>query len=221
MRCIKTLVRSFGLAAALLSTACALLTPDAPDTQARSGVAKTAVASKPVKIEPPVSAESRQLYEQALTALKAGHYADAERGLLAVARREPALAGPHANLGILYARTGKVTQAIESLQQAIRLNPDRAEYYNELGMVLRREGKFDDARRNYSKAIETDPNYAYAHLNIGILYDLYLPDTEKAMQHYQRYRELAPSEAAAVAKWIADLQQRGRASEQPKGGKNG
>jgi Flp pilus assembly protein TadD len=178
-------------------------------------------ATAPVNAEPPVNAESRQMYQQALTALGAGRYPEAERALLAVIRREPELAGPRANLGILYARTGHSAQAFESLKQAIRLNPDRAAYYNELGMVSRREGRFDEARRYYAKALDLDPSYAYAHLNIGILYDLYLQDAAKAMQHYQRYRELAPGEAGTVTKWIADLQQRGRAAEQAKGGKSG
>ena len=178
-------------------------------------------AAGPVKAEPPVNAESRQMYQQALTALGAGRYPEAERALLAVIRREPDLAGPRANLGILYARTGHPAQAVESLKQAIRLNPDRAAYYNELGIVSRREGRFDEARRYYAKALDLDPGYAYAHLNIGILYDLYLQDAAKAMQHYQRYRELAPGEAGTVTKWIADLQQRGRAAEQAKGGKSG
>ena len=183
--------------------------------------AKADPPPKPVQIEPPVTAESRQMYRQALTALGAGRYPEAERALLAVIGREPQLAGPRANLGILYARTGRSAQALESLQQAIRLNPYRAAYYNELGMTLRREGKFDEALRYYAKALELDPNYAYAHLNIGILYDLYLQDTTKAMQHYQRYRELTPSEAGTVTKWIADLQQRDRAAQQAKGGKSG
>jgi len=178
-------------------------------------------AQKPVKTESPVSAESRQLYRQALTALGAGRYPEAERALLAVIRREPELSGPQANLGILYARTGRAAQAAEALGQAIRLNPERAVYHNELGMISRREGKFDEALRHYAKALELDSNYAYAHLNIGILYDLYLQDSAKAMQHYQRYRELTPSEAGTVTKWIADLQQRARATEKSKGGKSG
>lgn len=172
--------------------------------------------AQPAKIEPVVNPESRQLYDQALSALKAGRYPEAERGLLAVIQREPALSAPHANLGIVYARMNRPTQAIASLQQAVKLNPDRAVFYNELGMVYRREGKFDDALRQYNKALALDPNYAYAHLNVGILYDIYLQQPDKALPHYERYRDIVPSEAGAVAKWIADIQQRGR--KQVKGG---
>jgi Flp pilus assembly protein TadD len=197
------------------------LAPGETSTPAQKTVKLEPPATAPVKAEPPVNAESRQMYQQALTALGAGRYPEAERALLAVIRSEPELAGPRANLGILYARTGRTAQAFESLKQAIRLNPDRAAYYNELGMMSRREGRFDEARGYYAKALDLDPNYAYAHLNIGILYDLYLQDIAKAMQHYQRYRELTPSEAGTVTKWIADLQQRGRATEQAKGGKSG
>ncbi|HKW38891.1 MAG TPA: tetratricopeptide repeat protein [Burkholderiales bacterium] len=190
----------------------------APD-KAPASVPKP-VKAKPAPVEPAVSAESRELYRQALAALGTGRYAEAERGLLAVSRREPRLAGPHANLGILYGRTGRPAQAFASLQEAVRLNPGRAAYYNELGVISRREGKFEDAGRYYAKALDLDPDYAYAHLNIGILYDLYLQDSEKAVQHYRRYQELTPGEAGTVTKWIADLQQRDRA-RQAKGGKGG
>lgn len=218
MRCIERLTAI--AMAAVLGGCAAMTTTPTQSTAPRAGAA--AMKSKPVIAEPPVSAESRQLYTQALAALKAGRFVDAERGLSAVIRRDPDLAGPHANLGLLYARTNRSALAIESLQRAIKLNPDRASYYNELGLIYRREGKFDDARRQYDKALDADPDYVYAHLNLGILYDLYLGDAGKALQHYQRYRELVPTEAGTVAKWIADLQQRQRSGgAQARGGSNG
>ena len=223
MCCTRRIARLAIVMASISLAGCAAFTlvPEEASAPVPTPVKAEPPVGKPVQTEPPVNAESRQMYQQALTALGAARYPEAERALLAVIRREPELAGPRANLGILYARTGHPAQAFESLQQAIRLNPDRAVYYNELGMVSRREGRFDEARSYYAKALALDPNYAYAHLNIGILYDLYLQDTAKAMQHYQRYRELMPSEAGTVTKWIADLQQRGRATEQAKGGKSG
>jgi Flp pilus assembly protein TadD len=185
---------------------------------------KTAQPQKtpePPKIEPKVSAESRQSYKHALDALKAEKYPEAERILLALTAREPKLAGPYANLGIVYARTGRSAQAVESLRKAIDLNPDNAAYHNELGLVFRQDGKFDEARRAYAKAIDIKPDYAYAHLNIGILYDLYLQEGQKALPHYERYRELAPNEAGTVSKWIVELQRRKSASENGGSGGNG
>ena len=221
MRCTNRMVPLAALAVCLSLAGCEslMLAPAEAPAQAPKPVKAEPPAPKPAPLEPVASPESRALYQQALTALAAGRFQEAERALLVVAQREPRLAGPHANLGILYGRTGRPAQALASLGEAVRLNPDRAAYYNELGVISRREGKFDDARRYYAKALDLDPTYAYAHLNIGILYDLYLQDSEKAMQHYERYQELTPGEAGTVKKWIADLQQRDRA-RQAKGGKS-
>lgn len=216
MRCIDKRRPCILLAIVALFAGCVTSTPGSRETAAVTPVAKNAEQPQPT-----VNKESRRLYDQALVALQGARWAEAERMFLAVVRREPALAGPRANLGIVYAHTNRPAQAIESLRQAIRLNPDRAAYYNELGVVYRREGKFEDAERSYEKALEADRGYAYAHLNLAILYDLYLPHPEKALQHYERYRELTPSEAGTVTKWIVDLQQRQHGKTQARGEKSG
>jgi len=171
--------------------------------------------------EPAVDPQWRQAYEHALGLMLANKLADAERELTALAARQPALAGPQANLGILYFRAGRTAEAIKALEQAIKLNP-RAAYYNELGMMHRTEGRFDAAEQAYRRALDLDPDYAYAHLNLGILYDLYLQQPDRALPHYERYRALAPGEAGTVDKWIADLKRRtSQAADRKKAERNG
>lgn len=163
--------------------------------------------AKRVYVEPKVDPQWRLSYEHALTQLQANHLPEAERELTALAARRPQLAGPYGNLGILYFRAGRTADAEKALEHAIALNP-RPEYYNELGMVQRTEGRFDAAERAYRHALELDPDYAYAHLNLGILYDLYLQTPDRALPHYERYQALAPGDAGTVGKWIVDLKRR-------------
>lgn len=171
--------------------------------------------------EPVVDPQWRQAYEHAIGLMLADKLSEAERELAALAERQPTLAGPYANLGILYFRMGRTADAVKVLEYAIALNP-RPAYYNELGMVHRTEGRFDAAERAYRRALELDPDYAYAHLNLGILYDLYLQQPDRALPHYERYRVLVPGEAGTVEKWIADLKRRtSQAADRNKGERNG
>lgn len=180
-----------------------------------------APGAKPTTAEPVVDPQWRKAYEHALGLMLANKLPEAERELTALVERQPALAGPYANLGILYFREGRTADAVKVLEHAIELNP-RPAYYNELGMVHRTEGRFEAAEQAYRRALELDPDYAYAHLNLGILYDLYLQQPDRALPHYERYRALAPGEAGTVEKWIADLKRRtSQAADRNKGERNG
>jgi tetratricopeptide (TPR) repeat protein len=199
---VKRCTGCFLIALALLAAGCAAPGEPRPDTQAPAARRAPAVA------EAPVSPELQRDYDRALGAMRNGNDKDAERMLLALTRKAPDLSGPYANLGLLYRRVGRNAEAIAALERAIAINPRRAVYYNELGICYRQEGKFDQARRSYRKSLETDSLYAPAHLNLAILYDLYLQEPKEALPHYQRYRELVPAEAATVSKWIIDLERR-------------
>lgn len=174
-------------------------------------VAPTAVTEQ--KTEAAVPPAVQRDFAGALSAIKLGHYRDAERLLLTLTREHPELSGPYANLGIVYHRLGKLPEAVESLKKAIEVNPDRAAYYNQLGIVYRQSGQLDQARESYARALEVDPLYSNSHLNIGILYDLYLQEHGKALQHYERYQALLPAADAQVNKWIVDLKQRQQSSD--------
>ena len=171
---------------------------------------RTAVlpAATDQKSESVVSPAVQRNFVSALNAIKVGHYKDAERVLLALTREHPELSGPYANLGIVYHRLGKLPEAVEFLKKAIEINADRAAYFNQLGIVYRQSGELDKARESYTRALQIDPLYSHSHLNLGILYDLYLQEPGKALQHYERYQALLPAADAQVNKWIVDLKQR-------------
>jgi Flp pilus assembly protein TadD len=102
----------------------------------------------------------------------------------------------------------KIADAEHVLNQAIMLNPGDAVAYNHLGVVLRQRGEFEQARQAYLNALRINSRYAGAHLNLGILHDIYLHDLGVALQNYQKYQTLTADADKQVAKWIVDLQRR-------------
>lgn len=149
----------------------------------------------------------RPAFEHALRLMEKGRYSEAERLLSMLARAHPMLAGPVANLGIIYSETGRIEEAEKSFRAALELNRENAAVYNHLGILYRKAGKFEAARRAYEQAIDIDPGYARAHLNLGILLDLYLQRPANALTHYRSYQRLAGKDRE-VAMWIVDLERR-------------
>lgn len=184
-------------------TACASL-GRGPDTSS----AAPSKAGHGKEVEVPVNSAAKRDFDHALQAMTNGNDKEAERLLQQIIAKYPELSGPKANLGIVYLRSGRLAEAKQMVSAAIQQNPNSAQYYNLLGIIDRSDGKFTEARKAYDGALLLDANYAYAHLNIAILYDLYLDDLDKALQHYQRYQALLPKADPQVTKWIADLQLR-------------
>ena len=79
---------------------------------------------------------------------------------------------------------------------------------NQLGIAYRQQGEFTKARASYERAIALDPAYAAATLNLAILNDLYLWDSKRALELYDRYLALSAGGDATVTKWVADLKNR-------------
>jgi len=190
--------------------------PPASASASASAPAPSAMAAAIAAVVPetPVDPAAQHAFDDARRALAAGRSDEAERGFRAVAQSHPELAGPHANLGLIYRHAGKLPEAVAELERAVQASPQRPVYLNQLGIAYRQQGQFAKARDAYEKAIALDPAYAAALLNLGILNDLYLGDSQRALELYGRYLTLSPNGDAAVTKWVADLKNRKPAVQQ-------
>ena len=162
----------------------------------------------PPVYDAPVNPLAQRAFDDASRALRSGRTEEAERAYRALANANPELGGPHANLGLIYRQAGKLAEAANEFETAVRLSPRQPVYLNQLGITYRQKGDFAKARDAYQKALALDPGYAGATLNLGILFDLYLGDPQRALDLYGRYLSLAPNGDPAVTKWVADLKNR-------------
>jgi len=139
--------------------------------------------------------------------MKAGRNSDAELEFKELAVGYPQFAGPQLNLGLLYMRDARLSEAEAAFKAAVQLSPNNPVAGNELGITLRKLGKFTEAESAYQRTIAAEPNYAPAHLNLGVLYDLYLAEPQKALDQFERYIEIA-GENKQVAGWVVELRKR-------------
>ncbi|MDX1404523.1 MAG: tetratricopeptide repeat protein [Woeseiaceae bacterium] len=154
-----------------------------------------------------VPAKALTLYEQAVSSMAAGEMTDAELRFKEFLLSYPDFPGAHINLAIIYSGRDDDAAAETSLDEALRIDPAHAVALNQLGMLRRRQGRFLEAESAYLKAVTAAPDYALAHYNLGVLNDLYLQRLDAALEHYERYQELA-GEDEQVGKWIVDLKRR-------------
>lgn len=67
-------------------------------------------------------------------------------------------------------RDGRMTEAVEALEQLIRQYPEIPEPYNNLARIYTEQGRLADAEELLKSAIGLRQNYAVAHENLARLY---------------------------------------------------
>ncbi len=180
-------------------------TPPAPAGASGSAQPTAGGAAAPEQVDIPFRAA--QQYSLALQLMKSGRSTDAEFEFKQIIAAYPQFAGPQLNLGLMYLHDSRLTDAEAAFKAALTLTPSNPIAGDELGIVERRLGKFSDAEAAYLRAITAEPNYAPAHLNLGVLYDLYMAEPQKALEQFERYIEIA-GENKQVAGWLVELRKR-------------
>lgn len=181
----------------------------AASTPSTAAVAQPPVAAVAAPAVMPVSAAAQRTFDDAVRLIRANRHEEALAPLQQLAREHPALGGVHANLGLIHLRAGRAADAVSALEAAVAVPVPQTSSFNLLGIARREAGQFAKAREAYLRAIELAPDDAQPVLNLAILEDLYLGDATRALELYTRYLTLTPQGDANVAKWVADLKNRG------------
>jgi Flp pilus assembly protein TadD len=154
-----------------------------------------------------VNEDVRADYLQALALLQGEGRSEGVRLLESITERAPELSAPFVDLGVAHHRNGDLEAAERNLLQALALNPDHPMAHNELGIIYRKTGRFSAARSSYEAALAIYPYYHYARRNLAILCDLYLADSQCALDNYEAYMATVPEDNEA-SMWITDLRNR-------------
>jgi tetratricopeptide (TPR) repeat protein len=97
---------------------------------------------------------------------RAGDLAGAEAAYRAVLTAEPTNPTAWYLLGAVCQATGRATEAVACLQEAVRYRPGHAASWNLLGAALGRQGRPADGEVCFRRALELDPGHAEAARNL-------------------------------------------------------
>ncbi|TNC80157.1 MAG: hypothetical protein C9356_15415 [Oleiphilus sp.] len=181
------------------------------------GCGSKPVSQKPVPkpladravVAPALSPEQDAMFQEAIQALQSNRIEMAQQGFLALLEVHPNLAGASVNLGLIARQLGREDEAIMHFERALDSNPSNVDALVLLALVDLDKGDFWDAEAKLQKSVRIRPESYMAHFNLGVLYELYLQEPEKAVMHYQRYVDLKQGDDIdTVARWIKLLELR-------------
>lgn len=107
--------------------------------------------------------------------------------------KSPLKARPHASLGDVYLRRGRIDEAMTEFEKAVAFSPDAVALYN-LASAYFAGGLYGDAVMAYRASLERRPDKAETRHNLGLAY-LKLGMDEEAMNEFEEAIRLEPGRA--------------------------
>jgi tetratricopeptide (TPR) repeat protein len=155
-----------------------------------------------------VRSDSVELFIQAKRALKSNDFGRAQTILTELTDTNKRLSGPWVMLGDIAVEKNKLDLAEQHFSKAILINKNNVNAYLRLANVKRMQGDFSKAKNTYADALSLWKDFPEAHLNLGVLYDVYLNDNIKAQKHIEAYQFLTDGDNNEVAQWLLEIQSR-------------
>lgn len=148
------------------------------------------------------------LFIEAKKALRSQQLNVAKQKLSVITQKDDSLSGPWVMLAEIAVLEKDYPLALQQLRTAIGINKDNVNAYTALAQVQRLMGEFNVAQNTLALALQIWPDFPEAHLNLSILYDLYLNDSKAAQQHMEAYVFLAGNKNEQAKQWLAEIQRR-------------
>ena len=162
---------------------------------------------------------SVELFIEARRAMDKNDHAVAKRKLERLLEQDDSLSGPWVLLGDIALDSGSPEEALEHYQKAISVNEVNVNAYLRLAKVERILGNFLEAQNLYATVLTIWPDFPEAHLNLGVLYDVYLNHPINAQRHMEAYQFLTGHKNQEVESWIDEISKRTGMSRKLKKGK--
>ncbi len=108
---------------------------------------------------------ARRRFAEAIAQLNTGNVADAEAGLAAVLKLDPAHFGARYNLGVAALKSDQPSRALDMLEGAIALHPRQADAHNLQGFILNLLKRHDEAIAAFDRALKLQPDFRAARIN--------------------------------------------------------
>ena len=124
-----------------------------------------------------------------------GFNEEAEGNLKYLLKYFPQDAEIYYNLGIVYEKLKKFTEAKECYQKAVEISPQEDFYYN-LGDVLVDLKEWDEAISAFRKVLETDPEDGNCYFNLGVCY-FNKDEKNLALDNFQKAAAINPKDVFA------------------------
>jgi tetratricopeptide (TPR) repeat protein len=166
----------------------------------RSDVALDRVKQQIVRV--PTSARLHELL--GVVHARRGETALAEAAFLRALELDRSLISAYMALGHLYATTGRHSDALAKLGEALQANPNNLVALIRTGMLHEKQGDFAKAQEAYERALAREPRFPPAANNLAYLYAERGGNLETALRLAQIAREGAPDDphVADTLGWI-------------------
>lgn len=177
---------------------------------AEAGAQSGSIMSRKQKLE-----KAKDYFSIGQLFLKEGNYsaANAEFARAELMLQEAAIDSPEDELAAQSPADDKsasekkqVEKAMSYYLEEIRKETSNPDYYFNLGLDYLNKGQFVLAEQSFTLVVNLNPMDKEANYNLGVLYDNYLGNKEKARKYYQQYLNLASDapDAPLVKDWIKD-----------------